>query len=232
MTVPTSAGTSASTSVSTGADSSPQTGTPPTGGTRLATFGAGCFWGVEVAFREMPGVVGAMVGYLGGTMANPTYKDVCSGRTGHAEVVQVEYNPMEVSYDQLLDAFWQMHDPSTLNRQGWDVGTQYRSAIFFHDAEQERVAQASMEAQQGRSKKRIVTEITPTSTFYPAEEYHQRYLEKQGRASCHVPVSRPATTSSVATPPAGTPSAATSSTADGADGQSAGRSWWGLLRGR
>lgn len=214
MTVPTSTSTSTGASVSPGADSSPQTGAPPTGGTRLATFGAGCFWGVEVAFREMPGVVDATVGYLGGTMSDPTYKDVCSGRTGHAEVVQVEYDPTAISYDQLLNPFWEMHDPTTLNRQGWDVGTQYRSAIFFHDAEQERVAQASKEALQGRSKKRIVTEITPTSTFYPAEEYHQRYLEKQGRASCHVPASRPAATSSTA-----------------AD-QPAGRSLWGLLRGR
>lgn len=190
---------------------------PSESGPRLATFGAGCFWGVEVAFREIPGVVNATVGYLGGTMAHPTYKDVCTGRTGHAEVVQVEYDPAEVTYDRLLDAFWEMHDPTTLNRQGWDVGTQYRSAIFFHDAEQEATARASKEAVQSRSKKRIVTEIAPASTFYPAEEYHQRYLEKQGRVSCHVP-------------PAPRPVAG--SVSQGQAAGPAGRSWWSLLRGR
>ena len=198
-------------------------------GRELATLGGGCFWCLEAVFKDLKGVDSVVSGYAGGDLANPTYEQVCGGRTGHAEVVQVEYNPVEVSYDQLLDAFWEMHDPTTLNRQGWDVGTQYRSAIFFHDAEQERAAQASKEALQGRSKKRIVTEITPTSTFYPAEEYHQRYLEKQGRASCHVPASRPATTSAVGTSAVGTSAVGTSSQADDPP---AGRSLWGLFRGR
>jgi peptide-methionine (S)-S-oxide reductase len=154
----------------------------------LATFGAGCFWGVEVTFRNTPGVRDAIVGYLGGTLANPTYKDVCTGRTGHAEVVQVEYDPTEVTYDKLLDVFWENHDPTTLNRQGPDVGTQYRSAIFYHTPEQKRVAEeskASLEASK-RFRRPIVTEITEASTFYPAEDYHQRYLEKRGLASCHI----------------------------------------------
>jgi peptide-methionine (S)-S-oxide reductase len=156
--------------------------------TELATFGAGCFWGVEVTFRNVPGVKDAIVGYLGGTLANPTYRDVCTGRTGHAEVVQVMYDPAEVSYDKLLEVFWANHNPTTLNRQGPDVGTQYRSAIFFHTPEQQRAAEASkkhLEAS-GRFRSPIVTEITPASTFYPAEDYHQRYLEKRGLASCHV----------------------------------------------
>jgi peptide-methionine (S)-S-oxide reductase len=156
--------------------------------TELATFGAGCFWGVEVTFRNVPGVKDAVVGYLGGTLANPTYRDVCTGRTGHAEVVQVTYDPAEVSYDKLLEVFWANHNPTTLNRQGPDVGTQYRSAIFFHTPEQQRAAEASkkhLEAS-GRFRSPIVTEITPASTFYPAEDYHQRYLEKRGLASCHV----------------------------------------------
>jgi peptide-methionine (S)-S-oxide reductase len=156
--------------------------------TELATFGAGCFWGVEVTFRNTPGVKDAIVGYLGGTLANPSYKDVCTGRTGHAEVVQVKYDPAEVSYDKLLDVFWENHDPTTLNRQGPDVGTQYRSAIFYHSPEQQRIAEES-KAQLEESKRfrrPIVTEITPASTFYPAEDYHQRYLEKRGLASCHV----------------------------------------------
>lgn len=156
--------------------------------TELATFGAGCFWGVEVTFRNTPGVKDAIVGYLGGTLANPTYKDVCTGRTGHAEVVQVKYDPAEVSYDKLLDVFWENHDPTTLNRQGPDVGTQYRSAIFYHTSEQKRVAEeskASLEESK-RFRRPIVTEITAASTFYPAEDYHQRYLEKRGLASCHI----------------------------------------------
>jgi peptide-methionine (S)-S-oxide reductase len=154
----------------------------------LATFGAGCFWGVEVTFRNTPGVKDAIVGYLGGTLSNPTYKDVCTGRTGHAEVVQVEYDPAEVTYDKLLDVFWENHDPTTLNRQGPDVGTQYRSAVFYHSAEQKRLAEESkkqLEAS-GRFRRPIVTEITEASTFYPAEDYHQRYLEKRGLASCHI----------------------------------------------
>jgi peptide-methionine (S)-S-oxide reductase len=153
-----------------------------------ATFGAGCFWGVEVAFRQVPGVVDATAGYLGGTFPNPTYQDVCTGRTGHAEVVQVTYDASRVSYDDLLDVFWGSHDPTTLNRQGPDHGTQYRSAIFYHDDTQRAAAVASKERwnSTGRFTKPIVTEITPASTFYPAEEYHQRYLEKRGLASCHV----------------------------------------------
>lgn len=156
--------------------------------TELATFGAGCFWGVEVTFRNVPGVKDVMVGYLGGTMANPTYRDVCTGRTGHAEVVQVTYDPAEVSYDKLLDVFWENHDPTTLNRQGPDVGTQYRSAIFYHSPDQQRVAEASKARleQSGRFRRPIVTEVTPASAFYPAEDYHQRYLEKRGLASCHI----------------------------------------------
>jgi peptide-methionine (S)-S-oxide reductase len=129
-----------------------------------------------------------LVGYLGGTLANPTYRDVCTGRTGHAEVVQVKYDPAEVSYDKLLDVFWENHNPTTLNRQGPDVGTQYRSAIFYHTPEQKRAAEeskASLEAS-GRFRRPVVTEITEASTFYPAEDYHQRYLEKRGLASCHV----------------------------------------------
>jgi peptide-methionine (S)-S-oxide reductase len=153
-----------------------------------ATFGAGCFWGVEVAFRQVAGVIDAVAGYLGGTLASPTYKDVCTGRTGHAEVVEVTYDPERVSYDDLLNVFWSSHDPTTLNRQGPDVGTQYRSAIFYHDETQRRAAEASKDAwsKSGRFHRPIVTEISPASTFYRAEEYHQRYLEKRGLASCHV----------------------------------------------
>lgn len=145
-----------------------------------ATFGAGCFWGIEAAFRKVPGVVSTSVGYAGGSFNNPTYKDVCSGGTGHAEVVQVEYDPSKASYEELLDVFWKIHDPTTLNRQGPDVGTQYRSAIFFHNSEQEATARMSKEKLQssGQYKKPVVTEITPASEFYRAEEYHQRYFEK------------------------------------------------------
>lgn len=151
-----------------------------------ATFGAGCFWGVETAFRQVKGVLSTAVGYSGGTFKDPTYHDVCTGRTGHAEVVEVEYDPSKVSYEELLAVFWNIHDPTMLNRQGPDVGTQYRSAIFFHNPEQEVAAKASKEQLQhsGRFKKPIVTELTPTSPFYRAEEYHQRYLEKHGQASC------------------------------------------------
>jgi len=156
--------------------------------TELATFGAGCFWGVEVTFRNVKGVKDATVGYLGGTMENPTYKDVCTGRTGHAEVVQLRYDPAVVSYDQLLDVFWNNHNPTTLNRQGPDVGTQYRSAIFYHTPEQKQLAEESKArlAASGKFARPVVTEITPASTFYEAEDYHQRYLEKRGLASCHV----------------------------------------------
>jgi peptide-methionine (S)-S-oxide reductase len=154
-----------------------------------ATFGAGCFWGVEVAFRKVPGVTATAAGYLGGTLANPTYEDVCTGRTGHAEVVEVTYDPSKVKYEDLLNVFWTSHDPTTLNRQGPDRGTQYRSAIFYHNDAQKAAATASKERwnASGRFSGPIVTEITPTSTFYRAEEYHQRYLEKQGLASCHLP---------------------------------------------
>jgi peptide-methionine (S)-S-oxide reductase len=153
-----------------------------------ATFGAGCFWGVEAAFRQIPGVRSTQVGYLGGTMVNPSYRDVCTGRTGHAEVVQVDYDPTQVGYEQLLEAFWGLHDPTTPNRQGPDVGEQYRSAIFFHTPEQEVAAKESKEKARPRFRRPIVTEITPTSQFYPAEEYHQRYLEKRGLSSCAVTV--------------------------------------------
>jgi len=152
----------------------------------IITFGAGCFWGVEAAFRQIPGVTSTAVGYLGGKLDNPTYQDVCTGTTGHAEVVQVEFDPAQVSNEALFDLFWKCHDPTTLNRQGPDVGTQYRSAIFFHTPEQESATRASMENVQERFKRPIVTEIAPASTFYRAEEYHQQYLEKRGQTSCHL----------------------------------------------
>jgi len=147
-----------------------------------ATFGAGCFWGVEAAFRKISGVLSTSAGYMGGTLENPTYKDVCTDKTGHAEVVEVIFDPSLVSYDQLLTRFWEIHDPTTLNRQGPDIGTQYRSVIFCYNAEQESAARVSKEYLQktGRYKRNIVTEITRASTFYRAEEYHQQYLEKQG----------------------------------------------------
>ena len=156
--------------------------------TEIATFGAGCFWGVEVTFRNVPGVQDAAVGYLGGTLANPTYEAVCTGRTGHAEVVQVTFDPQVVSFEELLDVFFESHDPTTLNRQGPDVGTQYRSAVFYHSEEQRAAAEA-FKARLDASRvlrRPVVTEIRPTSTFYRAEEYHQQYLEKRGLASCHV----------------------------------------------
>lgn len=153
-----------------------------------ATFGAGCFWGVEAAYRQIPGVTSTAVGYLGGTLENPSYHDVCTGRTGHAEVVQVEYDPSRLTYDDLLTVFWENHDPTTLNRQGPDVGTQYRSAIFYHDDEQKEAAINSKEERQksGRYRRPIVTEITPATEFYMAEDYHQQYLEKRGLSSCHI----------------------------------------------
>ena len=157
-------------------------------GMEKATFGAGCFWGVEAAFQEVEGVVSTAVGYSGGSLRNPTYEDVCSGRTGHAEVVQVEYDPARVSYDQLLGVFWENHDPTTLNRQGPDIGEQYRSAIFFHTPEQEAAAKASKARLEGsgRYRRPIVTEITPASEFWRGEDYHQRYLEKRGLAHCTI----------------------------------------------
>lgn len=151
-----------------------------------ATFAAGCFWGVETSFRALPGVADAAVGYTGGSLANPTYQDVCTDRTGHAEAIQITFEPSKISYDQLLDHFWQMHDPTTPNRQGPDFGTQYRSAIFFHTPEQEKAARASHERWQAHFRQPIVTEIVPATAFYRAEEYHQRYLEKKGLSSCHL----------------------------------------------
>jgi peptide-methionine (S)-S-oxide reductase len=150
-----------------------------------ATFGAGCFWGVEVAFRNVPGVEDTAVGYEGGTLPNPTYEDVCS-KTGHAEVVQVEFDPDEVSYEQLLDVFWDVHDPTQVNRQGPDVGSNYRSAIFFHSPEQQEQALGSKVRVQARFDRPIATEITPASDFWRAEEYHQQYLVKRGVASCRI----------------------------------------------
>jgi peptide-methionine (S)-S-oxide reductase len=153
-----------------------------------ATFAAGCFWGVEEAFREIPGVISTAVGYTGGTLKNPTYQDVCSGRTGHAEALEVEYDPARVSYLELLAMFWKSHDPTTLNRQGPDVGSQYRSAIFYHDAEQEKEARESKAILEKEKifKRPIVTEITPATEFYRAEDYHQRYFERRGIRSCHI----------------------------------------------
>lgn len=153
-----------------------------------ATFGAGCFWGVEEAFRQMPGVIDTKVGYAGGTLENPTYRDVCSDRTGHAEVVQVTFDPALISYRQLLDSFFNLHDPTTRNRQGPDVGSQYRSVVFFHSPDQEREARALITQLQssGRFKRPIVTQIEPAPQFYEAEDYHQRYLQKQGLGSCHI----------------------------------------------
>ena len=153
-----------------------------------AIFAAGCFWGVEATFRQVEGVVSTRVGYTGGTVANPTYEQVCSGKTGHAEAVEIEYDPSEVSYEQLLNVFWENHDPTTLNRQGPDVGAQYRSAVFFNNPEQETAARASRDKlqQSGKYKRPIVTEITPASEFYKAEEYHQQYFEKRGVSHCRV----------------------------------------------
>ncbi len=153
-----------------------------------ATFAAGCFWGVEATFRAVDGVVETVVGYTGGKTADPSYQEVCSGRTGHAEAVQLQFDPARVSYDELLDIFWGLHDPTTLNRQGPDVGTQYRSAIFVHDAEQEAAATASKErlAQSGRYRRPVVTEIVPAGAFYRAEDYHQQYFEKSSRRSCRL----------------------------------------------
>jgi peptide-methionine (S)-S-oxide reductase len=154
-----------------------------------ATFAAGCFWGVEAAFRQVKGVVATTVGYSGGHTQNPTYKEVCTDRTGHAESVLVEYDPAKVSYEDLLDVFWQSHDPTQMNRQGADVGTQYRSAVFYHTPEQRDAAIASKERLQATPKyesRPIATEIVPASEFYRAEDYHQQYLEKRGLASCHL----------------------------------------------
>ncbi len=156
--------------------------------TEKATFGAGCFWGVESTFRAVEGVTDAAVGYAGGKTENPTYEDVCSDETGHAEVVQVEFDPAIVSYEKLLDVFWANHNPTTMNRQGPDVGAQYRSVIFYHSPEQRTAAEASKAAldKSGKFRSPVVTEIEPAPKFYRAEEYHQRYLEKRGRSHCAI----------------------------------------------
>jgi peptide-methionine (S)-S-oxide reductase len=151
---------------------------------KKATFGAGCFWGVEAAFRQLEGVTQTEAGYEGGTLENPTYEDVCSHTTGHAEVVEVTYDPERISYDELLRVFWAKHDPTQLNRQGWDIGDQYRSVVFVHDEEQREAAEQSKAEQQKRYRAPIVTQIEPAQTFYVAEDYHQQYLEKRGRATC------------------------------------------------
>lgn len=155
--------------------------------TEKATFGAGCFWGVEELYRALPGVIKTTVGYMGGTMSKPTYEDVCSNRTGHAEVVQVEYDPSKVFYTELLKLFWDNHNPTTLNRQGPDVGTQYRSVIFYHTPEQLTEAETSkLElTKSGKWEDPIITQIIPVEEFWPAEEYHQQYLAKRGLSSCH-----------------------------------------------
>jgi peptide-methionine (S)-S-oxide reductase len=154
-----------------------------------ATFGAGCFWGVEAALASIPGVTATAVGYEGGKLERPSYKDVCTDSTGHAEVVEVDFDPAKVSFEQLLDAFFSLHDPTTLDRQGPDWGTQYRSAIFFHSPEQEAEALAKIDQLNSAGRfepRRIVTKVEPAQTFWRAEEYHQKYLEKRGQASCHI----------------------------------------------
>jgi len=155
-------------------------------GLERATFAAGCFWGVEVDFRNTPGVKAAQVGYTGGHTENPSYRDVCSGRTGHAEAVEVTFDPSEVSYDDLADTFFRLHDPTQVNRQGPDVGTQYRSAIFTHSPEQERLAREAAARAAERLGRPVATQIAPAETFWPAEEYHQQYLVKNGRATCAI----------------------------------------------
>ena len=153
-----------------------------------ATFGAGCFWGVEARFTEMPGVVDTAVGYEGGDLEHPTYKEVCTDRTGHAEVVEVTFDPARVSYDTLLDAFFALHDPTQVNRQGPDWGSQYRSVVFAQSDEQMRQAQAKIAElnASGAYRKQIATKVEPATVFWKAEEYHQRYLEKRGMVSCHI----------------------------------------------
>ena len=157
--------------------------------TEKATFGAGCFWGVEAAFARLPGVESTAVGFEGGTLDRPTYRDVCTDQTGHAEVVELDFDPEKITYNELLDAFFDLHDPTTMNRQGPDWGTQYRSVVFYHSPEQEQVARAKIEqlTADGRYKpKRIVTQVVPAQTFWRAEDYHQRYLERRGQTSCHI----------------------------------------------
>jgi len=152
----------------------------------IATFGAGCFWGVEAAFQKLKGVTKTTVGYMGGTLKNPTYEQICTNTTGHAEVIQIQFNSEKISYKQLLDVFWELHDPTQLNRQGPDMGTQYRSVIFYHTNEQKKLSEETREKQQKNYKKKIVTEITSAQEFYPAEEYHQKYLEKHGSSHCRM----------------------------------------------
>ena len=149
-----------------------------------ATFGAGCFWGVEATFQKHKGVKKTTVGYMGGKIKNPTYEQVCTDKTGHAEVMQIIYDPEQISYEKLLEIFWEIHDPTQLNRQGPDIGTQYRSVIFYHNKEQKKLAEESKNKHQKKYNKKIVTEIILTAEFYPAEEYHQKYLEKQRLGSC------------------------------------------------
>lgn len=153
-----------------------------------ATFAAGCFWGVEARFQQLPGVVETAVGYEGGQLASPSYKDVCTDTTGHAEAVEIDYDPAQISYEQLLEAFFSLHDPTQLNRQGPDWGTQYRSVIFFHSPEQEVAAKATIArlTAEKRFPKPIVTQVVPAQTFWRAEEYHQKYLQKRGVLSCHI----------------------------------------------
>lgn len=169
----------------------PEPGGTDRGGPMMekATFAAGCFWGVEAAFRQVAGVVDTQVGYTGGSMDRPTYEDVCSDRTGHAEAVEVTFDPSRVAYDQLLDVFWKIHNPTLKDRQGPDVGSQYRSVIFYHGPEQEKAARASREKleKSGKYKRPIVTQIVPAGKFWRAEDYHQRYFEKHGGPSCHIP---------------------------------------------
>ncbi len=153
-----------------------------------ATFGAGCFWGVEAAYRKIKGVISTVVGYMGGNLKNPSYEDVCTDKTGHVEVVQIEFDPLVVSYENLLEVFWNIHDPTQLNKQGPDIGTQYKSVIFYHNEKQKKKAEVSKNKQEKLKKysKPIVTEILEAKTFYKAEEYHQQYLEKRGASNCHI----------------------------------------------
>jgi peptide-methionine (S)-S-oxide reductase len=151
---------------------------------QTVTFGAGCFWGVEAAFQKIKGVKKTTVGYMGGKLKNPTYEQVCTDKTGHAEVLQLIYDEEQISYKKLLEIFWELHNPTQLNRQGLDIGSQYRSVIFYHNEEQKNLSEESKKQQQKKYNKKIVTEITPVKKFYPAEEYHQKYLQKQGGSSC------------------------------------------------
>lgn len=155
-------------------------------GLEIATFAAGCFWGVEDAFMKTKGVKSTKVGYTGGSLTNPTYEDVCTDKTGHAEAIQIKYDPKEISYKELLELFWSIHNPTTKNRQGPDIGTQYRSSIFYHTSEQEKIAnEVKQDLDDSKFQNKIVTEIIAASTFYPAEEYHQKYYQKMGGGSCY-----------------------------------------------